>query len=54
MQSAEKSSHAENILEIKGMGGNTLSGIVAGMGDIARFGDVKRKSEIRRIKLCGM
>ncbi len=33
--------HAENILEINGSGENILSGILAEMGDIARFDDVK-------------
>ena len=30
-----------NILEISGIGENTLSGILAEMGDISRFDDVK-------------
>ena len=33
--------YAENILEIKGVGENILAGIVAEMGDISRFDDVK-------------
>ena len=41
--------HAENILEIRGVGENILSGILAEMGDISRFDDVK---EIQ--KLSGM
>ena len=41
--------YAENILEIKGVGENILAGIVAEMGDISRFDDVK---EIQ--KLSGM
>lgn len=41
--------HAENILGINGIGGNILAGILAEMGDISRFDDVK---EIQ--KLSGM
>lgn len=41
--------HAENILEIKGVGENILAGILSEMGDISRFDDVK---EIQ--KLSGM
>lgn len=41
--------HAENILEIRGVGENILSGILAEMGDVSRFDDVK---EIQ--KLSGM
>ncbi len=33
--------HAENILEISGIGENILSGILAEMGDISRFDDAK-------------
>lgn len=33
--------HTGNILEISGIGENTLSGILAEMGDISRFDDVK-------------
>jgi len=33
--------YTENILEIKGVGENILAGIVAEMGDISRFDDVK-------------
>lgn len=42
-------SHAENILEIRGVGENILSGILAEMGDVSRFDDAK---EIQ--KLSGM
>ena len=41
--------HTENILEIRGVGENILSGILAEMGDISRFDDAK---EIQ--KLSGM
>ena len=41
--------YAENILAINGVGENILSGILAEMGDISRFDDVK---EIQ--KLSGM
>ena len=43
--------HAENLLEIKGVGENTLSGILAEMGDIARFDDVK---EIQKLSGLGL
>lgn len=43
--------HAENILEISGMGENTLSGILAEMGDISRFDDVK---EIQKLSGLGL
>ncbi len=38
--------HAENILEINGIGENILSGILAEMGDIERFDDVKEIQEL--------
>lgn len=43
--------HAENILEISGIGSNTLSGILAEMGDISRFDDVK---EIQKLSGLGL
>lgn len=43
--------HAENILEINGVGENILAGIVAGMGDIDRFDDVK---EIQKLSGMGL
>ena len=43
--------HASNILEISGMGENTLSGILAEMGDISRFDDVK---EIQKLSGLGL
>lgn len=43
--------HAEKILEISGMGENTLSGILAEMGDISRFDDVK---EIQKLSGLGL
>lgn len=43
--------HATNALEISGLGENTLSGILAEMGDIARFDDVK---EIQKISGLGL
>ena len=43
--------HAENIREISGIGGNTLSGILAEMGDISRFDDVK---EIQKLSGLGL
>lgn len=43
--------HAENVLEIKGVGENILAGIVAEMGDISRFDDVK---EIQKLSGMGL
>lgn len=43
--------HAENILEIKGVGETIVSGIVAEMGDIERFDDVK---EIQKLSGLGL
>lgn len=43
--------HAENILDISGIGENTLSGILAEMGDIFRFDDVK---EIQKLSGLGL
>jgi len=43
--------HAKNILAISGIGDNTLSGILAEMGDISRFDDVK---EIQKLSGLGL
>lgn len=43
--------HAGNILEISGIGETTLSGILAEMGDISRFDDVK---EIQKLSGLGL
>ena len=43
--------HAENLLEINGIGENTLSGILAEIGDISRFDDVK---EIQKLSGLGL
>lgn len=43
--------HTGNILEIAGIGENTLSGILAEMGDISRFDDVK---EIQKLSGLGL
>ena len=43
--------HAANILEIPGIGESILSGIVAEMGDIDRFDDVK---EIQKLSGLGL
>ena len=43
--------YAENLLEIKGLGDNTLSGILAEIGDIARFDDAK---EIQKLSGMGL
>ncbi|MFQ7310484.1 MAG: IS110 family transposase [Sellimonas sp.] len=43
--------HAENILEIPGIGGKILSGILAEMGDISRFDDAK---ELQKLSGLGL
>lgn len=43
--------HAANALEILGLGENTLSGILAEMGDVSRFDDVK---EIQKLSGLGL
>lgn len=43
--------HSKNILEISGIGENILSGILAEMGDITRFDDVK---EIQKLSGLGL
>jgi transposase len=43
--------HAENLLMISGLGENTLTGILAGIGDITRFDDVK---EIQKLSGLGL
>lgn len=43
--------HAENILEISGIGNTIISGILAEMGDISRFDDVK---EIQKLSGLGL
>lgn len=43
--------YAENILEIKGIGEHTLSGIMAEIGDISRFDDAK---EIQKLSGLGL
>lgn len=43
--------YAKNILEISGIGENTLSGILAEIGDISRFDDVK---EIQKLSGLGL
>ena len=43
--------NTENILEISGIGENILSGILAEMGDISRFDDVK---EIQKLSGLGL
>lgn len=43
--------HAENILEVSGIGENIRSGILAEMGDISRFDDVK---EIQKLSGLGL
>ena len=43
--------HAKNILAISGIGENTLSGILAEMGDISRFDDAK---EIQKLSGLGL
>ena len=43
--------HAKNILEISGIGENIMSGILAEMGDVSRFDDVK---EIQKLSGLGL
>ena len=50
-QKCQEIPHAGNILEISGIGENTLSGILAEMGDISRFDDVK---EIQKLSGLGL
>lgn len=50
-QKCQKIPHAEKILEISGIGENILSGILAEMGDISRFDDVK---EIQKLSGLGL
>lgn len=50
-QKCQEIPYAGNILEISGIGGNTLSGILAEMGDISRFDDVK---EIQKLSGLGL
>lgn len=50
-QKFRKIPYAENILEIEGVGENTLAGILAEMGDISRFDDVK---EIQKLSGLGL
>ena len=50
-QKCQQIPHTENILEISGIGKNTLSGILAEMGDISRFDDVK---EIQKLSGLGL
>lgn len=50
-QKCQEIPYAENILEISGIGENILSGILAEMGDISRFDDVK---EIQKLSGLGL
>lgn len=50
-QKCQEIPYARNILEISGIGENTLSGILAEMGDISRFDDVK---EIQKLSGLGL
>lgn len=50
-QKCQEIPNADNILEISGIGENTLSGILAEMGDISRFDDVK---EIQKLSGLGL
>lgn len=51
MQKCRQIPHVENILEISGIGENTLSGIVAEMGDVSRFDDVKEIQKLSGLNL---
>ena len=50
-QKCQQIPHTGNVLEISGIGENTLSGILAEMGDISRFDDVK---EIQKLSGLGL
>lgn len=50
-QKCKKIPHTGNISEISGIGENTLSGILAEMGDISRFNDAK---EIQKLSGLGL
>jgi transposase len=50
-QKCQEIPYAGNILEISGVGENTLSGILAEIGDISRFDDVK---EIQKLSGLGL
>lgn len=50
-QKCKEIPYTENVLEISGIGENTLSGILAEMGDITRFDDVK---EIQKLSGLGL
>ena len=47
-QKCQEIPHTGNVLEISGIGENTLSGILAEMGDISRFDDVKEIQKFKR------
>lgn len=51
MQKCSQIPHARKILEISGIGENTLSGILAEMGDISRFDDVKEIQKLSGLNL---
>ena len=51
MQKCRQIPHAEKIIEISGIGENTLSGILAEMGDISRFDDVKEIQKLSGLNL---
>lgn len=51
MQKCRQIPHAEKILEISGVGENTLSGILAEMGDISRFDDIKEIQKLSGLNL---
>ena len=50
-QKCQEIPYTGNVLEISGIGENTLSGILAEMGDISRFDDVK---EIQKLSGLGL
>lgn len=50
-QKCQEIPHTENVLEISGVGETILSGILAEMGDISRFDDVK---EIQKLSGLGL
>lgn len=50
-ENCKKIPHAENVLEVPGIGETILSGILAEMGDISRFDDVK---ELQKLSGLGL
>ena len=54
MKKCREIPYAENILAINGVGENILAGILAEMGDISRFDDVKEIQKLSGMGAGGM